>query len=91
MFLDLPAIPWAGPLPFMDDVMPLDLEHAQFLGSVHPYDTLGADALAALVATCASDVVADGDTVFAVGDTVDALYVIVDGAVEITDATGVQQ
>ena len=70
--------------------MPLDLEHAQFLGSVHPYDTLGADALAALVATCASDAVADGDTVFAVGDTVDALYVIVDGAVEITDATGVQ-
>jgi CBS domain-containing protein len=70
--------------------MPLPSDLSQFLASVHPYDSLSADDLAALQAACSLREVAAGDTLFTTGDTVGELYVIVAGEIEITDATGVQ-
>ena len=70
--------------------MPLTVQHTQFLASVHPYDSLTEDALAALAADCDTRAMPAGETVFDLSDTVQSLYIIEGGEVEITDDAGVQ-
>ncbi|MBS8225620.1 DUF294 nucleotidyltransferase-like domain-containing protein [Vannielia litorea] len=70
--------------------MPLPAPLTQFLASVHPYDSLPADAVEALAEACEARELAAGEAAFAVGDAVQALYVIAEGAFEITDEAGVQ-
>ncbi|PWJ20922.1 DUF294 nucleotidyltransferase-like domain-containing protein [Jannaschia seohaensis] len=68
--------------------MPLAPVHAQFLASVHPYDTLSEGDLAALAAACAARRLLPGETAFAAGDIAAELFVIVSGQIEVVDADG---
>lgn len=70
--------------------MPLSAYHTQFLASVHPYDSLAAEALSALAGECEVSSLAAGDIVFDLGETVENLYIVETGEVEITDNVGVQ-
>ncbi|MFQ6551544.1 DUF294 nucleotidyltransferase-like domain-containing protein [Aestuariibius insulae] len=70
--------------------MPLPAHLAQFLASVHPYDSLPEAALAELAEVCEAADFGAGETVFAIGDAITALYVVVSGEVQITDEAGVQ-
>ncbi len=70
--------------------MPLPAHLAQFLASVHPYDSLTEAALTQLSDVARAQDYAAGDTIFAVGDALASLYVIASGEVEITDETDVQ-
>ncbi len=70
--------------------MPLPAPLAQFLASVHPYDSLPEAALTDLTRLCEAMTLAAGETVFAIGDNLPGLYVVTSGEVEITDEAGVQ-
>ncbi|WP_415401042.1 DUF294 nucleotidyltransferase-like domain-containing protein [Tateyamaria sp. SN3-11] len=70
--------------------MPLSTVLAQFLASVHPYDTLSDGDLSGLAQVCTSVELAEGETVFDVGDAIAHLDIIVSGEVEIEDETHVQ-
>ena len=70
--------------------MPLTDQQIQFLASVHPYDSLAAEALEDLAKVCEADDIAQGDVIFDHGETVNFLYIIERGEVEITDAAGAQ-
>ena len=70
--------------------MPLPVSMAQFLASVHPYDSLTEAELARLAESCAVWKLNSGETVFSVGDDIESLFIINLGEVEITDETGVQ-
>ncbi|MEX0286670.1 MAG: DUF294 nucleotidyltransferase-like domain-containing protein [Paracoccaceae bacterium] len=70
--------------------MPLPAVLAQFLASVHPYDTLPDADLTELTQACDTQTFVVGDMVFAIGDEVQNLYIILEGEIEITDETGVQ-
>lgn len=63
---------------------------ARFLESVHPYDALPQDELARVAGSFARREVAAGEVIYRFGDTLEGLYLIEQGAVEITDANGVQ-
>jgi len=70
--------------------MPLSTDLSRFLASVHPYDRLTEDALAALAAACSHQTIAAGETLFSVGDPLDVLYIIVTGEMEMLDDADVQ-
>ncbi|MEM8819310.1 MAG: DUF294 nucleotidyltransferase-like domain-containing protein [Pseudomonadota bacterium] len=70
--------------------MSLSADLTQFLGSVHPYDSLEGAELSALAERCTVKDYASGTTVFALGDTVADLFIVVAGEVEITDDADVQ-
>lgn len=70
--------------------MPLSAQNTQFLASVHPYDSLTEADLLALAEVCTLTRATAGETLFAVGDTIQYLYILVEGEVEITDASDVQ-
>ncbi|MEM9778774.1 MAG: DUF294 nucleotidyltransferase-like domain-containing protein [Pseudomonadota bacterium] len=70
--------------------MPLSAQFSQFLASVHPYDCLPEDRLAALAARCTARTCAAGEVLYTIGDTISDLYVLVSGEVEIKDDAGVQ-
>ncbi len=57
------------------------------LSQSHPYDALSADEIAGLAASVDIIEVKTGDTVFEHGQPVEALYLIIDGRIDITDAT----
>ncbi len=63
---------------------------ARFLESVHPYDALPQDELARVAGSFGRREVAAGEVIYRFGDTLEGLYLIEQGAVEITDANGVQ-
>ena len=60
----------------------------KFLGSVHPYDTLAEDELAAAARAMSVLPVTSGDPIYDFGSVLDGLYLIESGEVEILDATG---
>ena len=70
--------------------MPLLPQLAQFLASVHPYDSLPDAALHDLAEVATAQKHAKGAEIFGLGDRVSDLHVVVEGIVEITDETGVQ-
>ncbi len=61
---------------------------AAFLATVHPYDSLAADALATVVAQCAASTAAAGAMIYAAGHMLPGLYVIRSGSVEVRDPAG---
>ncbi len=63
---------------------------ARFLETIHPYDVLPRDELARVATSFSRRDMAVGDIVYRLGDMLDGLFVIEEGAVEITDANGVQ-
>ena len=63
---------------------------ARFLQSVHPYDALPQDELARVASCFGRREVAAGEVIYRFGDGLEGLYLIEQGAVEITDANGVQ-
>jgi CBS domain-containing protein len=70
--------------------MTLPSHLTQFLASVHPYDSLPEQDLAALAAVCRDVNYQPGESIFSIGDTVAHLYVVVAGEVDITDDASVQ-
>lgn len=70
--------------------MPLSAELTQFLASVHPYDSLPEEELAALSARCTTAEVPAGHRIFALGDEISSLYVVIAGEIEIRDEADVQ-
>lgn len=67
-----------------------DAATARFLASVHPYDSLPQDELARVAGSFGRRHASAGDTIYRIGDTLDGLFLIEAGAVEVTDANGVQ-
>ena len=57
----------------------------QFMGAVHPYDSLTKSELETLADQCTLQETPKGHTIFKAGDDVDSLYIIVTGEIEITD------
>ena len=70
--------------------MPLSSDLAQFLRSVHPYDSLNDSDLDDLSKRCDAADFSAGSDIFKLGDTVDSLYIVVTGEIEITDEADVQ-
>ncbi|QFT96447.1 Hypoxic response protein 1 [Roseovarius sp. THAF8] len=70
--------------------MPLSSDLAQFLRSVHPYDSLDDSDLDDLSTRCDAADFAAGADIFKLGDTVDSLYIVVTGEIEISDEAHVQ-
>ena len=70
--------------------MPLTHEQIlRFLSSVHPYDALPAEAVAAIEPAFEARAVAAGDMVYALGQPLDGLFIIYEGEVEVTDENDV--
>ncbi|WP_421701101.1 DUF294 nucleotidyltransferase-like domain-containing protein [Aliiroseovarius sp.] len=70
--------------------MPLTHEQIlRFLSSVHPYDTMPAEAVAAIEPAFEARAVAAGDMVYKLGQPLDGLFIIYDGEVEVTDENDV--
>ena len=70
--------------------MPLTHEQIlRFLSSVHPYDTMPAEAVAAIEPAFEARAVAAGDMVYALGQPLDGLFIIYEGEVEVTDENDV--
>ncbi|MBO9474780.1 CBS domain-containing protein [Shimia sp. R10_1] len=69
--------------------MPLTVEQiARFLRSVHPYDSLPTETLAALSETLTEHSMSAGDVIYTFGETLEALYLVYSGQVEIFDEFG---
>ncbi len=62
--------------------------NADFLATVHPWDTLPPDALQSVAAAFRDEDRDPGEIIFRIGDRLDGLYVIRSGEVEITDKEG---
>lgn len=70
--------------------MPLTHEQIlRFLSSVHPYDTMPAEAVAAIEPAFEARAVGAGDMVYALGQPLDGLFIIYEGEVEVTDENDV--
>ncbi len=68
------------------------LTHEQilrFLSSVHPYDAMPTEAVAAIEPAFEARAVAAGDTIYALGQPLDGLFIIYEGEVEVTDENDV--
>ncbi|UWQ13636.1 CBS domain-containing protein [Aliiroseovarius sp. M344] len=66
--------------------MPLTQDQIlRFLQSVHPYDVLGQDTLAALSAQIEPRAVSAGDVIYALGTKLPGIFIIHAGEVEVTD------
>ncbi len=61
---------------------------ADFLQSVHPYDSLDAATREALAGTIKPQEFPQGSDIYALGDTLDALYIIYSGDVAVADEQG---
>jgi CBS domain-containing protein len=62
---------------------------ADFLETVHPYDSLPKDELARVARAFQSQSFSAGDPIYKLGDTLPGVFVIRSGSVEVTDANGV--
>ncbi|WP_424942652.1 DUF294 nucleotidyltransferase-like domain-containing protein [Aliiroseovarius crassostreae] len=70
--------------------MPLSPDQIErFLKSVHPYDSLPADRVRAVVPNMVARSVPKGQVIYEVGDVLDGLYIIHEGDVEVRDENGV--
>ena len=61
-----------------------------FLSSVHPYDTLSAEAVSELAARLEQRRLEPGETVYSVGEDLPGLYIVRSGQIDVFDATGQQ-
>lgn len=69
--------------------MPLsDKDLLRFLNSVHPYDSLGAEALTALLPQFQSLAVTTGTRIYTHGEQMQGLYLVHTGEVEVSDENG---
>ena len=61
---------------------------AGFLATLHPYNTLDADALERVSALFERRAFSSGDPIFAFGQSLDGLYLVEAGEIRITDDAG---
>lgn len=70
--------------------MPLTQDQIiRFLHSVHPYDALPPESIAALAGQFEAREIAQGAVIYTKGDQLEGLYLIYSGEVEVTDENGV--